>query len=349
MTFWKWSKTANDNATADTTINWREGQSPGSVNDSARAMMAAAAKYRDDLGGITTAGSAAGYTLSTAQYLTAFTDRFRVAFRPHLTNASPVTLDVDGLGAKPLRVAPGVEVPSGLLAANAIYVAVYVAATQEWLVEGVPLPLHEDRAVKTGTVLDFYGTTPPAGYVLGSGRTIGDASSNATERAASDCQALFLHLWNFPNSMHPVIGGRGSSAAADWAAHKTITLPLFSDRITIGRGTMGGSAVGLVTVAATGIDTSTVGATGGEATHVLSTPEMPAHGHGVNDPGHAHSYDRPIINSNDDYEAGPGGQVVINATSTGSATTGISIQATGNDQPHNNMPPVIVVNKIIKL
>jgi len=43
-----WSTTAIDNATADLPdINWREGQSPGSVNNSARALMAAIAAYRD--------------------------------------------------------------------------------------------------------------------------------------------------------------------------------------------------------------------------------------------------------------------------------------------------------------
>jgi hypothetical protein len=45
-----WSTTAIDNATADLPdINWREGQSPGSVNNSARSMMAAIAEYRDSL------------------------------------------------------------------------------------------------------------------------------------------------------------------------------------------------------------------------------------------------------------------------------------------------------------
>jgi hypothetical protein len=57
MTFWKWSRTAANNATADGSINWAEGQVPSTVNDSARAMMAAASKYRDDVGGaIATAG-----------------------------------------------------------------------------------------------------------------------------------------------------------------------------------------------------------------------------------------------------------------------------------------------------
>jgi hypothetical protein len=68
MRFWKWSRTAANNATADGSINWAEGQAPSTVNDSARAMMAAASKYRDDVAGaIATAGSASAYTLSSFQ------------------------------------------------------------------------------------------------------------------------------------------------------------------------------------------------------------------------------------------------------------------------------------------
>lgn len=43
MGLWQWSTTAANNATADPSINWQEGQAPSTVNDSARAMMAAIA------------------------------------------------------------------------------------------------------------------------------------------------------------------------------------------------------------------------------------------------------------------------------------------------------------------
>ncbi|WP_343654534.1 tail fiber domain-containing protein [Paraburkholderia caribensis] len=43
MALWQWSTTAAANATADPTINWQEGQAPSTINDSARAMMAAIA------------------------------------------------------------------------------------------------------------------------------------------------------------------------------------------------------------------------------------------------------------------------------------------------------------------
>ncbi len=68
MSFWKWSRTAASNATADGSINWAEGQAPSTASDSTRAMMAAASKYRDDVAGaIATAGTGTAYTLSSYQ------------------------------------------------------------------------------------------------------------------------------------------------------------------------------------------------------------------------------------------------------------------------------------------
>src|SRR5205085_1052117 len=109
MSFWKWSKTAASNATADGSINWAEGQAPSSVNDSARAVMAAAAKYRDDIAGaITTGGTSTAYTVSSYQTFDtlAHLDGAMIAFTPHATNGATATLNVDGLGAKPLRFSP---------------------------------------------------------------------------------------------------------------------------------------------------------------------------------------------------------------------------------------------------
>src|SRR5271156_2080280 len=103
MTLYKWSQTASSDATADSTINWAEGQAPSSVNDSARAMMAATAKYRDDIAGaIVTAGSSTAYTVSSYQVFDtlAHLNGQMIAFTPHTTNGATVTLNVDSLGAK---------------------------------------------------------------------------------------------------------------------------------------------------------------------------------------------------------------------------------------------------------
>src|SRR5437588_6902333 len=108
MSFWKWSRTASNNATADSSVDWAEGQAPSSVNDSARAMMAASAKFRDDISGvITTGGSSTAYTISSYQSFDtlAHLDGQMIAFVPHTTSGgsagSQITLAVDGLTAKP--------------------------------------------------------------------------------------------------------------------------------------------------------------------------------------------------------------------------------------------------------
>jgi len=58
-------------------------------------------------------------------------------------------------------------------------------------------------------------------------RTIGSATSGATARANADTLALYTQLWNAMSDADcPVAGGRGASAAADFAANKKIQLPL---------------------------------------------------------------------------------------------------------------------------
>jgi hypothetical protein len=136
MSFFKWSKTANNNANADGTINWAKGQAPSTVNDSARAMKAAAAKYRDDIAGVTTGGTATAYTVAANQAFNSLINMEGkiIALVPHVTSgARPVTLNVDGLGARALRSSPGVELAAGTLISGTPYVARYVNSAAEWI------------------------------------------------------------------------------------------------------------------------------------------------------------------------------------------------------------------------
>ena len=94
MPFWKWSHTASSNANADSTVNWAEGMAPSAVNDSARAMMARLAEWRDDISGtITTAGSATAYTVASNQGFDtlAHLSGAMVAFVPHTSCGATVT------------------------------------------------------------------------------------------------------------------------------------------------------------------------------------------------------------------------------------------------------------------
>jgi hypothetical protein len=89
-----------------------------------------------------------------------------------------------------------------------------------------------------------------------------------------------------------------------------------------------------------------VGATGGRSVidlahthstqgHVLTTTEMPAHNHGVNDPGHQHTFYWPVNIAGGYIAAGPGPAIDYNAQ-TSVSTTGISIQNSGGNAAHNH-------------
>lgn len=139
MTFWKWSKTAASNATADGTINWQEGQAPSSVNDSARAMMAATSKFRDDISGkLTTTGSSTAYSVSSNQSFDtlAHMDGALLAFVPHATSGAAPTLSVDGLTAKAINLVSGTAIPTGRLVIGTPYLVVYYNATTEFILVG---------------------------------------------------------------------------------------------------------------------------------------------------------------------------------------------------------------------
>ncbi|MCW5737995.1 MAG: hypothetical protein KIS73_27990 [Enhydrobacter sp.] len=188
----------------------------------------------------------------------------------------------------------------------------------------------------TGSRIGFTGQTAPAGWVMGSGRTIGDGASNATERANADTQALFTLLWNdYADAELPVTtsgGGastRGASAAADFAAHKRMTLPDYRGRAGVGKGDMGGADAARITAAGTGVDGTVLGKTGGAQTHTLTVDEMPAHHHG----GGAEE-----SGTNSDSVGGP----VLGMAS-------VDTDDTGGGDPHDNMPPFIVELTIIKL
>lgn len=123
--------------------------------------------------------------------------------------------------------------------------------------------------------LDIQGTR--SGWVRDNGRTIGSASSGATERANADTSALFVYLWNnFSNTICPVSTGRGANAAADFAANKTITLPDKRGYVPGGLDDMGNSAASrYANVPVVSGDAVTAGSVLGESAHALVTAELP--------------------------------------------------------------------------
>ena len=112
---------------------------------------------------------------------------------------------------------------------------------------------------------------------------------------------------------------------------------------------MGGAAASRLTSGGSGINGAALGAAGGAETHTLSIAQMPAHSHGVDDPGHSHLQDAGAIPPGGPYTGRStyGDGTNLGQIPTYGAVTGVSIQNTGGGGAHNNMPPAVVLNHIV--
>jgi microcystin-dependent protein len=182
--------------------------------------------------------------------------------------------------------------------------------------------------VPTGAGMDFHGATAPSGWILADGRTIGDASSGATNRANTDVQTLYAQFWNdYANTELAVTGGRGASAAADWGAHKVIAVPDMRGRVAAGKDNMGGTAANRLTSGGSGVVGTTLGKSGGAETTTLTTAQLASHAHGTGFGGA-------------DSSGGGGNPGCLAASGT---------DAAGSGAAHQNTQPTLVCNYIIKL
>lgn len=211
---------------------------------------------------------------------------------------------------------------------------------------------------QTGDVmwLDVQGQR--TGWVRDNGRTIGSATSGATERANADCEALFAYLWNkYSDTFCPVSTGRGANAAADWAANKTIQLRDKRNCVPGGLDDMGNSAAGgYAGVPVISGDVTTAGSVIGGNTHQLTSDELAQHDHTVflHDPQHDHDQ---LGTAQPSGMGGPGGlpYTYPQSAKTSKSSTGITlwsdgdntgnqnkVGATGGNSAHNNVQRTVL-------
>ena len=184
---WQWSETASTNASVDTSINWAEGMAPSSINDSARAMMARLAEWRQDISGANVlTGTSTAYVLSTAANQNnvglcaasaALTDGQMITFRANVTNGVAPQITVDNCASAPLQSTAGVALPSGSIIAGSPYRASYNLANTAWVMEAIygnpyNIPLG-------GFLYSSISTPPNSNFVAPAGQCLSTTTYNA--------------------------------------------------------------------------------------------------------------------------------------------------------------------------
>lgn len=182
------------------------------------------------------------------------------------------------------------------------------------------MPLINIPDFPTAFVAAAFRATAPDGWLLLNGQTIGNASSGASARASADTEKLFLTLWN--DTTADVVGGRGDTAAADYAANKELVLPDAGGRVLAGADPSGGILT----------DSTVLGVTMGLQNTQLIMAEVPQHKHNIEGV--------QTFSTNGDGSTASG----VTSTETGFAT-GEEIAA----QAHNNVQPTIICHWMIKL
>lgn len=198
----EWSTTAGLNNSSPPN-GWPEGMARSAVNDAAREMMAALAKwYQDCDGTLVTAGSGNAFTLATNNVYAALNDIPLLVFRANRANTGAATLQVDSLTAKALRRAGGVvALASGDIAINQLLVAAYNATLDVFELVGLAPGQFE-----TGTAMLFGATAAPSGWTKGVTHdnkalrlTTGTASSGGTTGFTSVFASRTIAQANLPN------------------------------------------------------------------------------------------------------------------------------------------------------
>lgn len=205
-----------------------------------------------------------------------------------------------------------------------------------------------------GFIQPWIGQGVPTGWLISDAKTIGGPASGATSRANDDTVDLFTVLWDScSDSVCPVSSGRGASAAADFAAGKTITLPDLRGRAFFGLDNMGGSAASRLGAVLGG---TTNGESGGTETVTLSAAQLAAHSHSgttASDGAHTHDVNYTTQNLTSGGSGGTnveGTGLTQPTTSDGAHTHTFTTDVDGGSgQAHSNMPPAFVGTWLIKL
>lgn len=191
----------------------------------------------------------------------------------------------------------------------------------------------------TGALMPYAGSTAPTGYLLCDGSSV----SSSTYLA-----------------LHAVISNTYGGSAYTGAAGLSFNLPDLRGRLPMGAGTgTGQNASGTGAPSGTAQTARTRGQWLGEETHQLTTTNMPSHSHNGatgNAGSHTHTFSKEVLtyvgSGGNRYDPYPGtvwaGSPAAGLTLSTQADHSHTIPANGGDGRHATIPPVVVLNYIIK-
>jgi len=229
-----WSTTDASNSSAAPN-GFPEGMKPSDLNNAGRAVMGAVARwFFDTNGSLSAGGSTNTYTLSTNAGFSTTAEHSLLVFRVPIKCDGASTLNVDGLGAKPLRRAGGGALVDGDIVANTT-VAVAWNDTQQYyeilgrqtrditllasgsVTSAVASVTFTPNAGYTSAILDFYGLRPVTDgttlYLrLGTGTAISGAADYEWAKVQTDSSATNTGTGDTADSEMEIFTGAGNAA-----------------------------------------------------------------------------------------------------------------------------------------
>ena len=327
-----WSVTPASNDDADPSINWSEGQLPGTVNDSARNMMAVhAMRWLDETGYALSGGSSTAYTVTPQQTLTAYRDGLEIMFRAHAACGASPTLNVSSLGAKSILNAHGGTLGAGEITGNSFVHVIYSTALGNFYTVNKPTLLELTATLQAG---GFFGI--PVGF-------IGDTAAGTAPSGW-----LLCYGQNVSRTTYSALFNALSTNYGPGDGSTTFGIPDLRGTITAGLDNMGGADAarldGALTISG---GRTTLGGKMGEATHLLAIGSIPS----ITPSGTVSGGNLTTNGSAVGGLSGGGttfiaqsGTPVVGGTTSGHVFSGTTFGGGGS---HNNAQPTHMTNKII--
>lgn len=185
--------------------------------------------------------------------------------------------------------------------------------------------LADSARIPTGAIMDFAGSTPPDGWLLCGGQSVS--------------RTTYALLFSVIGTTYGSVDG------------SSFTIPDLRGRVVAGKNDMVQGSSGRLTTGTIN-NPNALGGVGGEEMTILQTGNLPAHAHVV--PNHSHPFSYTTWGS---YQTMRSDLLMQRAVFWDSMTTANSgtggsgdfwSQNTGSGWAHNNMPPAIIFNKIIR-